>query len=123
MTDPVERNEEFERKILAIPEDAFLNLQRRVRLLLVTVVLGIAGGIVTVIVITSSTNDVVEDRVVPTLEDKVAGLEAENAQLKDISNQQTDAILLLIEEMQAAGLTPPEIVIRATTTTTEEPDG
>jgi hypothetical protein len=122
MSDPVERHEQLERKILAIPEDAFLSLQRRVRVMLMAVVLAIAGGIVAVLIITSTTREAVQGEVVPILEGDIEALERENAKLEDISNQQTDAILLLIETLQANGITPPEIVIRPTPTT-EEPDG
>lgn len=117
----IERSAELDRRILAIPENAFLKLQGRVKILLAAVLLVIIGGIVSVLIITSATRRSVDSEVVPVLEHEVEDLEAENAELEDISRQQTDAIILLIETLQANGITPPEIVIRPTTTTTEAP--
>jgi cell division protein FtsB len=132
VSDPVEANEQFERKILAIPEDGFLSLQRRVKGLIALVISGMIAGLISVLIVTGATNRAVTDEVVPILEEEVdvlqaknADLEAENAELEDVTNQATDAIVLLIKTLQDNGITPPEIVIRPTTTTTtpEEPDG
>lgn len=84
-------------------------------LLVVVVVLDIRDLGEDVEEVTTSTNKAVQEENVR--------LAAENAEMEDLLNQSTDAIVLLITTLQDNGITPPEIVIRATTTTTEAPDG
>lgn len=81
-------------------------------ILLTVLVLDIRGLGEDIEGVTTSTNEAVRE--------ENARLQAENAELEDLLNQSTDAILLLIHTLQDNGITPPEIVIRPTTTTTTE---
>lgn len=126
-TDPIQRSEQLQRRILAIPEDAFLGLQRRFKALIAAIVVALAFGVGAVLFITSSTRSAVEGEVIPALEDQIAvleadvsTLEADNAELEDISRQQTDAIVLLLGILDENKIEAPEIIIRSTTTTTPE---
>ena len=118
--DVVQRDEEFNQKIVALPQDKFFT-KRNVVLVLSAMAIMMLAFLVEVRNITSNTNDAVKNENAALLRENTR-LEAEINAYEDVVGQAVDAILVLSDQIRELGGTPPEMVLRPTTTTTT-PEG
>lgn len=114
MTDPIERADELEQRLLVIPEDKVFT-KRTVTLtgLVLLVILFVGFGLTyqRQTHILRSTNDAVTQEI-PSLKHTIAERDHTIAQQNDVIGQATDGILALQKQVRDLGGTPPDLVIR-----------